>query len=109
MALFPGIVKIVPTSMLSCSPNKRSSKASKIEVKFKQIPRMARHFSESPQFLDMTSFSRIAEFVPPPVTSYFPDKKTSKTLVREWPEFLKYDVISKNRRIRATSCDVMFS
>lgn len=55
--------------MLSCSPDKKSSKALKIEVKFRQIPRMSRHFSESPQFLDMTSFSRIAEFVPPPVTS----------------------------------------
>lgn len=69
MMLFPGIVKIVPTPMLSCSPDKKSSKALKIEVKFRQIPRMSRHFSESPQFLDMTSFSRIAEFVPPPVTS----------------------------------------
>lgn len=50
---------------------------------------MSRHFPKSPQFLDMTSFSRITEFVSPPVMSCFPDKKTSKTLVRESPEFLK--------------------
>lgn len=62
---------------------------------------MSRHFPESPQFLDMTSFSRIAEFVPFPVTSCFPDTKSQKRSYNSieninFDESLECDVISNN-------------